>query len=675
MQNPAHKNRLKKASSPYLQQHANNPVDWYEWGEEALQKAKKEDKPLLVSIGYSACHWCHVMERESFMDQEVADYMNAHFVSVKVDREERPDIDKIYIDAAQMLNGNAGWPLNAFALPDGKPFWIGLYFGKQTWMTALEQLHKAYTGNKGKVEEQAEKLTKGIGKEYLIDVNLKTKTDFKTQDYKSLFDTWENQIDFEYGGLKSAQKFPMVSGWEFMVQYSFLTKNKKADQAVETTLKNTAYGGIYDQLGGGFSRYATDEQWFAPHFEKMLYDNAQLVSLYSQAYRWTKNSLYKTIIEETLAFVQRELTNRNGGFYSALNADSEGEEGKFYVWKNKELDQVLNQTEAEVFKKIYNCTAIGNWEEGNNILYRTKSIKEFSEEEGASMEMLHKKLKSAKDKLMKVRSKRIRPSTDDKILVSWNALMIKAYTEAYRSLGNESYLKSALDAAEFIRENMQNKNGVLFRNYKDGKVGVEAFLDDYAFLAEAFIALYQVTFKKKWLQQSKQLTDYVLKHFKEEKSGMFYYTSDTSERLIARKMDYMDNELPSSNATLAKVLFELGHYFDNRIYLDHSLNMLSKIQPLLKKGATYFGKWTSLLGNVVHQPYEIAIMGGGYKEQRKKIQKEYLPIALFMGGTEEDLPLLEQKSVKDKTKIYVCQNKTCQHPVEDVQEALKQINL
>lgn len=664
-------NSLANASSPYLQEHADNPVDWHEWGPEALQKAKKEDKPLIISIGYSACHWCHVMERESFMDSTVAAYMNKNFVSIKVDREERPDIDQVYMKAAQLITGRGGWPLNAVALPDGKPFFAGTYFPKNDWLDVLKQLHNAYVNKRGKVQQQADAVTNGVKENQLVDTNSDDKSAFSKTDYENLFNSWKSKIDFKKGGFKSSQKFPLPVGWEFLLQYHYLTGNEKALEAVNKTLTAMARGGIYDQLGGGFARYATDEDWFAPHFEKMLYDNGQLVSLYAHAYQETQNPLYKKIIEESLDFVNRELTDKNGGFYSSLNADSEGEEGKYYVWSANEIDRLLDPKTAELFKDYYNIKSSGNWENNKNILYRDQSDAEFAEKHDLSKKSLWEKLSFAKTKLMKIRSQRVRPSTDDKILVSWNALMLKGYVDAYRSLGDKAYLEKALKNADFIQKNMQRKDGGLYRNYKDGKAKIKAFLDDYAFLAEAYISLYQVTFDKTWLDRAKRLTDYAVAHFKDKKSGMFYYTSDEAENLIARKMEVADNVIPSSNSVMAKVLYQLGEYFDDANYRETSKYMLANVKSNVLNGGPYFGKWASILGFETFTPFEVALMGDKADEKRSEMQKHYLPTSLFMGGKTENLPLLENKLADGETIIYVCQNRTCKLPVTEVKRALQ----
>lgn len=666
---------MAAASSPYLRQHAHNPVDWHEWNPETLKKAKAENKPLIISIGYSTCHWCHVMARESFMDKEVAAVMNAYFICVKIDREERPDIDAVYIEAAQKLNGNAGWPLNVFALPDGKPFWAGTYFPKNRWLSILEQIHKIYKEDKRAVNEQADALTEAVSENPLLDLKSEENSEYGKQEYINLKENWLENVDFTFGGFHSRQKFPMPSGWDFLMQYHYLTRDKKVWEAVEITLDAMALGGIYDQLGGGFARYATDQRWFAPHFEKMLYDNAQLISLYANAYSLTQKPLYRKTVEQSLEFIHREMTSPQGGFYSALNADSEEVEGKFYVWTEAEIDEILDKEEANIFKSFYGVKSDGNWEDGQNILYRKMSLSDWIQTKDIAEERAKELLKSAGSKMMEAKSKRVRPSTDDKILTSWNALMLKAYAAAYRSLKNEDYLNTALKNACFIEENLTAHDEGLYRSLPGNHPGISGFLDDYAFLADAYIELYQVTFEINWLNRAKELMDYVLEHFQHSESGMFYYTSDKSESLIARQMEFTDSEMPSSNAVMATNLFKLGLYFDDESYSKTAENMLIQMMPVLVKGGPYFGKWASLAGMMFYSVKEIAIMGSQAQEKALKLMENYLPTALFCGGMEENLPLLEQRLLQDKTMIYVCQNKSCQLPEEDAEEAMSLISI
>lgn len=659
-----HSNKLALASSPYLLQHAHNPVEWYEWGEEALTRARKENKPLLISIGYAACHWCHVMAHESFEDTTVAAYMNAHFVNIKIDREERPDIDQLYMDAAQLISGRGGWPLNAFALPDGRPFYAGTYFPKDRWMDLLKQIHNIYQEEYGKLEEQARSITEGINQQEFTLIKEDQKEQFEQDYYKDLFKSWETMIDFKLGGYAKAPKFPLPVGWEFLLQYHYLTGNSKALNAVEKTLDEMAKGGIYDQIGGGFARYSVDKYWKAPHFEKMLYDNGQLVSLYSHAYQVTKKPRYASVIRQTLSFVERELSNPDGGFYSSLDADSEGEEGRFYVWTFDELQGNLYQQEMDWVEEFYQLKKEGNWEHGQNILHSKLSISEFEMKHSLPEGSFEKSLNNIHQKLLKVRSGKTRPGTDDKILTSWNALMLKGYLDAYRALGDQQYLQKALQNARFLEKNMTQQDGSLKRNYKNGKASITAFLDDYALLAMACIHLYQSTFDIHWLNLSKSLSEYVIEHFSDDKTGLFFYTSDKSENLFARKHEVSDNVIPSSNSVMARVLYQLGLYYDDNRFSDRAISMLKIVESKLASGGPYYANWGMLFGTISHKPYEVAIMGNEALPYAIELQTQYLPTTIFMGGTQENLPLLKHKLAKEKTLIYVCRNKVCDQPVD-----------
>jgi hypothetical protein len=666
-------NELINESSPYLLQHAHNPVNWYPWGEEALQKAKDENKPIIISIGYAACHWCHVMEKESFEDSATAKFMNEKFICIKVDREERPDIDQIYMNAAQLLTGRGGWPLNAFALPDGKPFYAGTYFPTDQWNNLLVQIDEAYTQNLSQLKEQANQLTEGIKADEIIKTPFNSEVKIKKTQYNALFNNWKATLDMKKGGFDRAPKFPLPIGWEFLLQQYYLTQNEEALEAVNITLTEMAKGGIYDQIGGGFARYSTDENWFAPHFEKMLYDNGQLVSLYANAYKITKNPLYAEVIEETLAFTERELSNGKGGFFSSLNADSEGIEGKFYVWKSTEINNLLGKKDGEIINDYYNTKVNGNWESGENILFRNQSRLEFVTKNQLDADQFEQFLSDSKSTLLKERAKRVRPSTDDKTLTAWNALMLKAYVDAYTALNNKDYLKTAIKNANFLEQNMLQKDGSLLRNYKDEKASIPAFLDDYALLAEAYISLYQATFDIKWLNLSKQITAYTVAHFKDDTSGMFFYTSNKAETLIARKMEISDNVIPSSNSVFAKVLYQLGVYYELTEYIDMSKAMLNQVSEKVSTGGPYYANWAQLMGMVTYGTYEVAIMGDNAYATNISVQSNYLPTALFMGGEKENLPLLDQKLMEERTMIYVCRNRVCELPVEHVDKALSQI--
>lgn len=667
-------NHLANERSPYLLQHANNPVDWYPWNEGALEKAKSENKLILVSVGYAACHWCHVMEHESFEDTAVANLMNRHFVNIKVDREERPDVDNVYMAACHLATGrNCGWPLNAFALPDGRPIWAGTYFPKKEWLNVLEYFIKIKEEEPEKLASYAAELLDGVQQTGSISFN-KNEIVYGDEELQFITKQFLKNIDFKHGGRKGSPKFPMPNNYQLLLEQYYRYGDERVLAAVTTTLDKMAMGGIYDHLGGGFARYSTDSQWKVPHFEKMLYDNAQLVSLYSKAYQITQKPLYRQVVEETLEFVERELMGAEGVFYSSLDADSEGEEGKFYVWTHEELTALIEEENSRnLFYDYFEIKEKGNWEH-NNILYRKKELSELVKKHDLSASEIQEKIDAIREELFSERAKRIRPGLDDKALTSWNALMLKGYLDAYQAFGNMEYLETALRNAQFIKQKMLQKDGRLNRNYKDGKSVINAFLDDYALTAEAFITLYQVTFEEDWLYTAKDLIDYSIVHFFDTDSGMFFYTSDIDPPLVARKMETSDNVIPASNSIIAKDLYLLGLYFYNKDYLDKARQMLSNMYPSIKDGdqTSFYSNWCSLLEMIVHPPYEVAIVGEEYAQLQKDWQSKYIPNAILLGGKKEGtLALLESKLQEDQTLIYVCQNKVCKFPVEEVADALK----
>jgi uncharacterized protein YyaL (SSP411 family) len=665
-------NRLKDSGSPYLREHADNPVDWFEWSPEALQKAKKENKPLIISIGYAACHWCHVMEEESFMDTAVARFMNENFVAIKIDREERPDIDQIYLDAAQLISGNSGWPLNAFALPDGKPFFAATYFPRENWLRLLKQVSKAYKDDYDNLVRQADAVTNGIRSNQVIAFSDSSLFRSK-QAVNNIFESWDPHFDYTKGGLMGDMKFPLPVIWEFVLQHYYLTGQEKSLQLVTTTLDNMLNGGIYDPLGGGFARYATDEDWLVPHFEKMLYDNGQLVSLYSHAYQVTGDTTYAQAIEKTLQFIKEQMTSPEGGFYSSLNADSEGEEGKYYVWTLEEIKSLLDGEAADVFSRFYNISDSGNWEKGKNILYTKQRRADFAKLTGLDRKELDRILNGSEKILFKHRQKRVPPSLDNKILLSWNAIMLQGFVDAYFSLGKPEYLEIALRNGNFLVKNFYQSDGSLVRNFMDGQSSIDAFLEDYALLARAFIQLYQATFDNQWLEKAASITRYAIENFRDGSTGLYHYTSAKAEDLIVRRTEIADNVIPSSNAVLAEALFMLGEYYGDENYTKLSESMLSKIIPLMTEGEPYYARWATLVGLITYQPYQIAIAGKDARNKAMAMQKHYIPLAIYMGGNEEDLPLLENKLVADRTVIYVCRNRVCKLPEEEPSKALAQI--
>jgi len=666
-------NHLVNESSPYLLQHAHNPVDWHPWGDKALKKAENDNKLIVISIGYAACHWCHVMEHESFEDTTVSKLMNDHFVNIKVDREERPDVDDVYMTACHLAsNGSCGWPLNSLALPDGRPFWAGTYFPKDQWVEVLNHFQDIYEKNPSQLYEWADQLTKGITLSEHIELQ-NGDLNFDQYNIKDIAKTFISTIDLTDGGRKGAPKFPMPNNYDFLLRYYGVKKDPAALQAVTTTLDRMADGGIYDHLGGGFSRYSTDDKWKVPHFEKMLYDNGQLVSLYSNAYQSQKTPYYKHIVTETLAFIERELSDKSGGFYSSLDADSEGEEGKFYVWTASEINEVIGDEEiAKLFKEYYSITETGNWEK-HNILFKKKKDSHFLKKYNLSEAELTAKINLVKSKLMKVRGERIRPATDDKILTSWNALMLKGYVDAYKAFDDPTYLKRAIQNAAFIEKEMRDGDR-LNRNYKDGKSVINGFLDDYALLIDAYISLYQVTFNEDWLNKAKSLNEYAIIHFFDESTGLFYYTSDIDPPLIARKKELSDNVIPASNSIMARNLFHLGTYFYDQDYIDKSKQMLLNVVSNIEESGqpSFYSNWCNFLLSVKNTPYEIAIVGPDAANLRNQIMTNYLPNAMLLGGTTEGkLELLKDKLQEGETYIYVCQNKSCKLPVDEVDKALE----
>ncbi len=700
-QNQKHTNSLINETSPYLLQHAHNPVNWHAWNEEVLEKAKSENKLILISVGYSACHWCHVMEHECFEDESVAKLMNDYFICIKVDREERPDIDQVYMMAVQLMTGQGGWPLNCFALPDGRPIYGGTYFPKQTWMNILLNLADVYQHEPEKVLDYAKQLTEGVKLAELVKINPEKK-EFSIETLHKSVNNWKQRFDNTEGGPNKAPKFPLPNNYQFLLRYAHYTKNDELLKHIELTLKKMAYGGIYDQIGGGFARYSVDHIWKVPHFEKMLYDNSQLVTLYCEAYQKTKNPLYKQIVYETLEFIKRELTSPKGGFYSALDADSEGVEGKYYVWTKAELQKLFKE-QFDLFADYYNVNQRGFWEHENYILLRHDEEEIIAKRNNVSTIELQKIIKECKEQLLAIREKRIKPGLDNKIITSWNALMIKAYADAY-TVFDEKYFKDiALSNLEFILGNClrdgsrllhlasQTSSPALLTSsvlqtpspsekgsgnnfFEKGDRSVNGFLEDYSFMIEALISCYEISFEEKYLHKANDLMKYVIAHFKDEKSGMFYFTSDTDKALISRKMELSDNVIPASNSSIAKSLFMLGHHFGTEEYIQMSKKMLNNVLGEIENYGAGYSNWAMLLLNFSTPFHELAIVGKSVDEKRKILHKHYYPNKIFVGSaSESSLPLLLNRYKKDETFIYVCKNNTCLAPVKEIDEALEHL--
>ena len=669
-------NNLINETSPYLLQHAYNPVDWNPWNKQYLEKAKKENKLVIISIGYSSCHWCHVMEKESFEDSLVASIMNEKYISIKVDREERPDVDQVYMNAVQLMTGSGGWPLNVVTLPDGRPIWGGTYFPKDQWINALTQISDLYNKEPERFINYADTLEKGIKSLDIITTN--DNQELSSIDIDKHIGSLVNKIDKKNGGFSGAPKFMMPNNIHFLLRSAYQNNDKETLKLVNLTLEKMAYGGVYDQIGGGFSRYSTDEKWHIPHFEKMLYDNAQLISLYSDAYLITNNELYKNVVYETINFVLKELTNSNGGFYSSIDADSKSSDGKenegaYYVWKEDELKKLLKD-EFIFFSDYYNINKYGYWEDDNYVLIKNKSDAAFAKAHNLSKEEVSKKIDAWKKILIKARDKRSRPNIDDKILTSWNGLMIDAFIDAYRVFKDKDFLDVASSSAEFILKNMKKSDGGLYHSHKDGKSKINGYLEDYATTIQAFLNLYENTLDEKWLNTSNDLIKYTYKNFFNAETNMFYFTSKLDDKLISRTVEFRDNVIPSSNSIMANNLFKLSHYFDNKKYLNSSQQMVNNIKDQIALYPSGFSNWMNLILNINKNFYEIAVVGNTAIEKIKELNENYLPNKIIIGSLESNpLPLLKNRFVEGETYIYVCVNKACKMPVKTVKEALKLI--
>ncbi len=669
-------NRLIHSASPYLLQHANNPVDWYEWGAEALAKAKAEQKPILVSIGYSACHWCHVMEHESFENNAIAELMNEHLVCIKIDREERPDIDQIYMEAVQAMGINGGWPLNVFLTPEQKPFYGGTYFPPQNWAQLIRSLTQTFKEKKDEIYSSAEELTKHLNVNDLHRFAKSDDVDLKSADLQNMVNILDARFDNEWGGLAKAPKFVMPSIWQFLLRHHAIIKSTKSRSLdmVTLTLNKLHQGGIYDQLGGGFSRYSVDGEWFAPHFEKMLYDNAQLLSLYAEAYSVTKNSEYKKVVYETFKWLQNEMTHREGGIYSALDADSEGVEGKFYTWTYDELNQALGEN-TNIISEYFHATEEGNWEHGRNILIRTDSDLGLMTDSNINQHDLDIYIAEGKQKLLDIRSKRIRPGLDDKIICSWNGMAIQGLLDCYHAFNDNQFLTFAEGIILFIEKEMISE-GKVYRTFKNKRSTTEGFLEDYAFLVQAYTTLYQSTFNENYLTKAAHWCEYTLTHFHDAEQGFFHFTSGQAEPLIARKKEIFDNVIPGSNSVMASNLYHLGILLDNEVWKQMAIGMTTQLSGIILKEPAYMSNWGILLEQIIYGMAEVVIVGPEAESVRKKLAVYHLPFILLMGTTESSsLPLFEgRNSTDNKTRIYVCFNKTCKLPVESVDEAIMLLN-
>ncbi len=698
-----HTNHLVNETSPYLLQHAHNPVDWYPWGDEALNRAKKEDKPILVSIGYAACHWCHVMERESFEDEKTAALMNEFFVNIKIDREERPDLDHIYMDAVQAMTGSGGWPLNVFLTPDGRPFYGGTYFppvkafNRASWTEVLQGVSTAFKERRGEIDSQAANLTQHLDQSNSFGQSANVHSDeiFTWESVHSAAEQIMKQADTEEGGFGRAPKFPQTFTIQFLLNYHYVVKELGAsgnDQpgAADTSLKQALLsldkmiqGGIYDQLGGGFARYSTDAEWLAPHFEKMLYDNALLLMVLADAFQLTHRDRYREVIDETMEFVQRELMHSSKGFYSALDADSEGVEGKFYVWHKMEVETILNsapvlmnEKEIALFCAYYDISNNGNWE-GENILRVKEHVESFANKNNISVSVLKALLDKGSKALMKERDKRVRPLLDDKIILGWNALMNSACSRSFAATGNEKYRQLAVDNMRFLLSTFsEGEEGEMYHTWKNDIAKYPAFLDDYAFLIKALVDLYEITADLKWLEEAKKITGYVLAHFGEGEAGFFYFTNDHQQDVIIRKKEVYDGAVPSGNSVMAYMLYRLSVFYDKRDWRERSYWMVTSMGRAVTRYPTSFGIWNNLLMEIMAGTKEIAIVGNNALEMHVELLKEFIPHRVIMASKKalDTFPLLTGKEATDPASIYLCKEFSCLKPVITLKDLMSLIS-
>lgn len=676
-----HTNRLIDETSPYLVQHAHNPVDWYPWGPEALAASETSGKPILLSIGYSACHWCHVMERESFENEAIAQLMNDNFINIKVDREERPDLDQIYMNAVQMMTGSGGWPMTVFLTPKGLPFFGGTYFPPEDrynmpgFPRVLMGVSEFYRSRPDEVLE-----TTGSMLGDLRRIGLPAPADENPS--MALLDAAAAAIvrnfDTKNGGFGGAPKFPAPMNLEFLLRTYYRTGDEKLLSIVDFSCRKMADGGIYDQLGGGFHRYSTDARWLVPHFEKMLYDNAQLALLYLHVFQVTGDDYYRRVVEETLDYVVREMTDHSGGYYSTQDADSEGHEGKFFVWSLNEISDVLGEADAKVFADYYGVTEAGNFE-GFNILNVVKSLEDVASPHHLDPVETAAILARSRTTLFELREKRIKPDRDEKVLTAWNGLMMSAFAEAGVVLGRADYLDVARRNAAFLLENMQ-RDGLLLRTYKDGQSKLNGYQEDYAYLADGLITLYQASGEVRWLHEAKRLTDVMIAEFWDNAEGGFFFTGNSHEELIVRSKDYFDNATPSGNSVAADVLLRLAIFFDDDGYRRKATSLFRVLAGSLRKYGSAFGRALSALDFSLSSPYEVALLGSSGSSDKETLKRtvwsQYLPNKVMADAetAEPDLPLLRGRAPIDgKATAYVCRNYVCNQPVTDPAELASQL--
>jgi uncharacterized protein YyaL (SSP411 family) len=684
--NSPKKNRLANETSAYLLQHAENPVDWYPWGAEALNKAKKENKPIFLSIGYSACHWCHVMEKESFEDVETAAILKNHFISIKVDREERPDLDHIYMAAVQALTQRGGWPLTVFLTPELKPFYGGTYFppddrmGMPSFKKLLLGIAGAWKTRPKEIQASSVELTKALSQMSEVSnpqsgaLGSSKKLDPKALT-RNAFEQLMPRVDLEWGGLGTAPKFFHTMDWRLVLRNWRNSQDPQGLIALQSTLDHWSRGGIYDHLGGGFHRYSTDQQWLAPHFEKMLYDNALVSQLYLEAYQATQTLDYARIARETLDYVIRQMTSPLGGFFSTEDADSEGTEGKFYVWEKSEIETILDPETAQTVCEVYGISEKGNWEE-TNILHLPLPLETYAKNKNLELSWLEDSLARAKRKLLEHRSLRVAPHRDEKVIVSWNGLMIDSMALAYQVLGDETYLESARQAARFVWDHLRQENEhYLHHSFQDGRATLNAYLDDYAFFANGLLSLFESDFDPQWLSWAEDLLKLVKDEFWDKNLSTFYYTAKTHETLIIRPKEFQDGALPSATAMTITALVRLGKLTGNSVYLEQAHQALKSHELYLEKAPMACGQMLIALELFSNSSKEIVIIPGQSEEKTEQVlelvRSRFYPnkTVSLMTATNQFLPIFKGRSAfENETTVYLCENNTCQSPLQEITE-------
>lgn len=681
-----HTNHLANETSPYLLQHAHNPVDWYSWGEEAFARARQENKPILLSIGYSACHWCHVMEHESFEDEEIARLMNDNFINIKVDREERPDLDQIYMNAVQMMTGHGGWPMTVFLTPEGVPFYGGTYYppvdrhNMPGFPRVLLGVAEAYNSEPDQITQSADSILSELRRMgQMRESNETLSFDLLDMAHRGI----AKNYDAKHGGFGGAPKFPAAMNLEFLLRVYHRTGAREALEMVEQTCRKMAEGGLYDQLGGGFHRYSTDAKWLVPHFEKMLYDNALLSRLYLHVYQVTNDEFYRRIAQETLDYVVREMTDERGGFYSTQDADSEGHEGKFFVWTVDEITRILGAEDAALFCAYYNVTAAGNFE-GQNILNVTRSVQMVARDENVAVECLREALERGRRELFAVRERRIKPQRDEKALTAWNGMMLASFAEASAILERDDYLQVAKNNAQFILDNLRRDGQLLLRTYKDGQAKLNAYLEDYAFFIDGALALYETAGELRWLKEALSLADLMNDEFWDEQEGGYFYTGRSHEELIVRSKDYLDNATPAGNSVAAEVLLRLALLTGNEEYSRKAVAIFRLVRDPLARYPSAFGRLFAALDFYLSAPKEIVVIGPrgdeGAKALTREVWKRYVPNKVVVQAEEHDaeaaeiVPLLRERSMAGGVATaYVCEHYTCRQPATTAAELAAQL--